>query len=287
AGVPADGTFYVSQGPDTSDDRIPTVGYLSGFEYRQFEPNTKPVWMPLRLPGQYYDPETDLFENWNRYYDPSSGRYLGPEPLLSEPATVVKGLLNGQVMPVYAYAGNNPVNSFDPDGLKNEWMPYVSLQTRRAIVAFRATTAGKALWDATEKSTLTFRWGDANIKPQIVTQNGQTSQLVMLAITAPDPTTIVKGKPMEGVVQTLFDWSKLADVNSGRKAEGKYEYTPAAAVGHEIVHQIEYLAGFDKVTPPGSQNVIQSVEDHADDVGKAVEDGLTCTVIKGNQVECK
>ncbi|NOK21947.1 RHS repeat-associated core domain-containing protein [Corallococcus carmarthensis] len=286
ADAPSNGIVYVYQGPD-SREQTAVEAHLSGFEYRRYESTTKPVWLPLRLPGQYYDPETDLFENWNRYYDPSIGRYLAPEPLLSAPSTVIKELLAGQMMPVYAYAANNPVNSFDPNGLKNEYMPYVTLQTKRALVAFRATPAGKQLWDATEKSTLIFRWGDAAIKPQNVTQNGQASQLVMLAITAPDPTTIDKKKPMEGVIQTLFDWSNLPDVNSIRKAAGKYEYTPAGAVGHEIVHQIEYLAGVDKVTPPGSQTVIQAVEDHADDVGKAVQDGKNCQVVKDNQVECK
>ncbi|AFE05111.1 RHS repeat family [Corallococcus coralloides DSM 2259] len=117
-GTPSDGTFYVSQGPDTSDDWIPTVGYLSGFEYRRFEPNAKPVWLPLRLPGQYYDPETDLFENWNRYYDPSIGRYLAPEPLASSPSAMLSGAKSGMSMLMYSYAQNNPISMKDADGNK-------------------------------------------------------------------------------------------------------------------------------------------------------------------------
>ena len=43
---------------------------------------------PLRFPGQYFDAETDLHENWNRFYDPQTGRYLSPEPMLQRPARV-------------------------------------------------------------------------------------------------------------------------------------------------------------------------------------------------------
>jgi RHS repeat-associated protein len=36
---------------------------------------------PLRFPGQYADPETGLYYNQQRYYDPVSGSYLTPDPL--------------------------------------------------------------------------------------------------------------------------------------------------------------------------------------------------------------
>ncbi|RJQ47668.1 MAG: hypothetical protein C4528_04565 [Gammaproteobacteria bacterium] len=35
----------------------------------------------LRYPGQYYDQETGLHYNWNRYYDPQSERYLSRDPI--------------------------------------------------------------------------------------------------------------------------------------------------------------------------------------------------------------
>ncbi|RKG81648.1 RHS repeat-associated core domain-containing protein [Corallococcus terminator] len=114
--APSDGTFYVRMGAD-NEGQTHTEAHLSGFEYRRYEPTAKPVWLPLRLPGQYHDPETDLFENWNRFYDPSIGRYLGPDPILLDPETVLSEVAAGRSMAAYAYANNNPVSFADPTGL--------------------------------------------------------------------------------------------------------------------------------------------------------------------------
>ncbi|QAT82027.1 RHS repeat family [Corallococcus coralloides] len=115
--TPADGRFYVWMRPETWDYLSAEV-HLSGFEYRQFESGAKPVWLPLRLPGQYFDPETDLFENRNRYYDPNLGRYTAPEPMLTDPSWVAKVIAKGVSPAVYAYANNNPIAMADPDGLQ-------------------------------------------------------------------------------------------------------------------------------------------------------------------------
>ncbi|MBN1931806.1 MAG: PAAR domain-containing protein [Desulfobacterales bacterium] len=60
---------------------------------------------PLRFPGQYFDPETGLHYNGQRYYDPFLERYLTPDPV------PVFGGGNP-----YAY-GVNRVNWIDPLGL--------------------------------------------------------------------------------------------------------------------------------------------------------------------------
>ena len=57
--------------------------------------------------GQYYDAETGLHYNWNRYYDPTLGRYLRADPL---------GLGGG--VNSYLYTKSNPINRIDPFGLK-------------------------------------------------------------------------------------------------------------------------------------------------------------------------
>ena len=58
----------------------------------------------LRFPGQYYDAESGLHYNYNRYYNPDTGRYLTTDPF--------KDGLN-----LYLYAFGNPINLYDPLGL--------------------------------------------------------------------------------------------------------------------------------------------------------------------------
>jgi RHS repeat-associated protein len=97
---------------------------FSGWDYQRIDPvptgTTKAmlVFPALRAPGQYHDEETGLFENNNRYYDPSIGRYLSPEPLLQSPAYVRHMAESGLSVPTYAYALNNPLRYVDVDGLK-------------------------------------------------------------------------------------------------------------------------------------------------------------------------
>ncbi|SFW88769.1 RHS repeat-associated core domain-containing protein [Amycolatopsis australiensis] len=61
---------------------------------------------PLRFPGQYYDAETGLHYNVNRYYEPETGRYISPDPIG----------LGGGTNP-HAYV-RNPTGWLDPVGLK-------------------------------------------------------------------------------------------------------------------------------------------------------------------------
>jgi RHS repeat-associated protein len=89
------------------------------FEYRRYQSSAASPWLPpLRFPGQYHDAESDLFENWNRDYDPFVGRYLQPEPMLFQPEAIALTSLRGRAVINYSYAQNDPVAFVDPSGLQ-------------------------------------------------------------------------------------------------------------------------------------------------------------------------
>ena len=62
----------------------------------------------LRFAGQYYDKDTGLHYNQQRYYGAKTGRYLKSDPI---------GLEGG--INIYLYVKNNPLNNSDPFGLSD------------------------------------------------------------------------------------------------------------------------------------------------------------------------
>ncbi len=91
----------------------------------------------LRFPGQWFQSETDLHQNWMRDYDPTTGRYLQADPLR---------LVDGAS--IYGYALQNPGRYIDPRGeFVGPW-----------IVACAA--AGWGLFNAAIGYIIEMNWGD-------------------------------------------------------------------------------------------------------------------------------
>lgn len=86
------------------------------------------AYTPLRFPGQYADPETQLHYNFFRHYDPETARYVSPDPLGLGPAP----------NPV-AYV-HNPLQWADPLGLASEHNPV--FPTRREAFNHARDMAG-------------------------------------------------------------------------------------------------------------------------------------------------
>ena len=65
----------------TIDWRWDSTAFGDGYSDEDPDRDGRYTTINLRLPGQYYDNKTRLYYNWNRYYDPATGRYITADPI--------------------------------------------------------------------------------------------------------------------------------------------------------------------------------------------------------------
>ena len=96
--------------PIKTSDRLGNVSWTGQLDpFGNVLPINPSITQNLRFPGQYYDAESGLIYNNQRWYDPWTGRYLQSDRI---------GLAGG--INTYTYVGNNPLNLTDPNGLCSE-----------------------------------------------------------------------------------------------------------------------------------------------------------------------
>jgi RHS repeat-associated protein len=96
----------------------------------------------LRLPGQYYDAETGLNQNWNRDYDPLIGKYVESDQIG----------LHGGGFSTYLYVGGNPLRRRDPRGLF--WDQYGTYTAANAAAEATGVSVGVAAAGVTGAAAL-------------------------------------------------------------------------------------------------------------------------------------
>lgn len=89
-----------------TDSLADIVWQASYLPFGEVDTITGPAALDYRFPGQWFQLETGLAYNWHRHYDPTTGRFLQPDPL---------GMPDGPSR--WAYVGNSPL-SVDPRGLQ-------------------------------------------------------------------------------------------------------------------------------------------------------------------------
>ena len=91
--------------------------------------DTNPCFIPFGFAGGNYDSATNLVRFGAKDYEPRVGRWTTKEPL---------GFAGG--LNFYAYAGNDPINFVEPDGLKT--YPFMFEQSS---VSVRASIESRAI----------------------------------------------------------------------------------------------------------------------------------------------
>jgi len=152
----------------------------------------------LRFPGQYADAETDFFENWNRYYDSSVGRYLQPDPKLSAkewmPTRTDVDSLTPVLLDVASFERHAPLPIEPlPDYLRPERRLFSA-----ALTPYTYAEANPSYFvdpDGRDPGSICLEWAEG---PDLVPEcpSGQGLVVVCRSVNCLDVTYNSKGKPI-------------------------------------------------------------------------------------------
>lgn len=170
----------------------------------------------LRMSGQYYDAESGIFYNWNRYYNPAIGRYISSDPI---------GLEGG--INTFLYANASPVMYTDPTG---EVVPVVAAAAwlaRIGYTGFQAYRASRIVVGAETAAELATAARAANAVSK-ATQAGRATGIIGRAATGVSTIPAARAPQCpRGVTATAHGAERLArsgftdDLVNLTKTEGR------------------------------------------------------------------
>ncbi|MBL8024468.1 MAG: RHS repeat-associated core domain-containing protein [Elusimicrobia bacterium] len=113
---------------NTTGDQTQSMEYLPFGGLFKREGTASTDW---QYTGQRQDDSTGLYFYNARYYDPGLGKFVSPDPIISNP-------YNPQNLNRYSYVENNPINYIDPTGhwkFKNFFKSFIQVAAVVAVIA--------------------------------------------------------------------------------------------------------------------------------------------------------
>ncbi len=203
---------------------------------------------PFLFTGREWDRESGLYYYRARFYDPSIGRFLRPDPRWSPTST--------QSLNHYVYVSNNPVNAVDPSGL-------AELNSRQE--QYFTTVAGE-VYNNLERP-VTPQADTLGSKSGIVQQTGPLQYLTDTFITPPKSNFPTQGQVQQDMLQFLN--------SGGAVPPGAVNLSAAQMVAAQLKDRRDFLLA--------KRDMLR---EHGDDITQAELTELVDIVILRRQLGC-
>ena len=168
--------------------------------------------------GRELDQETHLYYNRARYYDPSLGRFISPDP---------KGYEAG--LNLYRYVHNNPLTYRDPQGMDEYWGGCGGYKgyfnSAKNAISIAVSSAAHAVASAVSSFTTSFASAISYAASTLASAVSSVVNAVTSALTSPPPPTQEKTVNLYDPKTGNFDKVPLKDAPM-ETLPSEYEKSP-------------------------------------------------------------